>query len=186
MISKYDCEAKSIEVGVREILQPDLVIVHGALVLYNPQLRELLDLSVYLDVDADTRLSKRVVSSNDRNIPLEVVLTQYINYVKPSYEHFVRPTKAEADIIIPRGDENEVALSLVVQYIKDCLLERTAEDVKVALTAVNNADNRVNKSNQRSSVILSGDTMERKSSSFYASMVAGMNLGDGAFAEIPK
>jgi len=104
-----------------------VVLVHGSLILYPPGLRSLFDITMYLDVDADTRLARRVVQASEQStVSLETVLSRYIRTAKPAYEQFVRPTKANADVIVPRGTDNSVALGLIVQYICDTLEELNA------------------------------------------------------------
>jgi uridine kinase len=79
-------------------------------------------MKLFVDTDADTRLARRVLRDMKqfgRN--LEYVLTGYTNYVKPSFEDFCLPTKKYADVIIPRGADNHVAVDLIVQHIRDFL-----------------------------------------------------------------
>jgi len=85
----------------------DVVIFEGILVFYHEEIRDLFDMKLFVDIDADTRLSRRVLrDTEERNRPLETVLQQYRNFVKPAFEKFCLPTKQFADIIIPRGVEN--------------------------------------------------------------------------------
>ncbi|CAF4979546.1 unnamed protein product, partial [Rotaria sp. Silwood1] len=82
----------------------------------------LFNMKLFVDTDADTRLARRVLrdmKQYGRN--LEHVLTGYKNYVKPSFEEFCLPTKKYADVIIPRGADNHVAVDLIVQHIRDFL-----------------------------------------------------------------
>jgi uridine kinase len=79
-------------------------------------------MKLFVDTDADTRLARRVLrdmKEHGRN--LEHVLAGYTNYVKPSFEDFCLPTKKYADVIIPRGADNHVAVDLIVQHIRDFL-----------------------------------------------------------------
>ncbi len=79
-------------------------------------------MKLFVDTDADTRLARRVLrdmKQHGRN--LEHILTGYINYVKPSFEDFCLPTKKYADVIIPRGADNYVAVDLIIQHIRDFL-----------------------------------------------------------------
>lgn len=101
---------------------PDVLIIEGILVFYYPKIRELCNMKLFVDCDADTRLSRRVLRDmNDYNRPLDHILNYYQKYVKPAFEEFCLPTKKYADVIIPRGAENSVAINLIVQHINDYL-----------------------------------------------------------------
>ncbi|KAK7889084.1 hypothetical protein WMY93_024644 [Mugilogobius chulae] len=79
-------------------------------------------MKLFVDTDADTRLSRRVLRDiSERGRDLESVLAQYITFVKPAFEEFCLPTKKYADVIIPRGADNLVAINLIVQHIQDIL-----------------------------------------------------------------
>ena len=76
-------------------------------------------MKVFVDTDSDIRLARRLrrdITSRGRD--LEGVLKQYTRFVKPSFEHYIAPLMAYADIIVPRGGENEVAISLIVQHVQ--------------------------------------------------------------------
>lgn len=82
----------------------DVVLFEGILAFYFPEIRNLFDMKLFVDTDPDTRLSKRVIRDvKDRGRDLELVINQYIKYVKPAFETFCQPTKRFADVIIPRG-----------------------------------------------------------------------------------
>ncbi|XP_074598137.1 uridine-cytidine kinase [Brevipalpus obovatus] len=99
---------------------PDVLLVEGILVFWFPEIRELFQMKLFVDTDADTRLSRRVIRDvRDYHRELGAVLNHYTHYVKPAFEEFCQPTKKYADVIIPRGPENEVAIDLIVQTIKD-------------------------------------------------------------------
>ncbi|XP_065916260.1 uridine-cytidine kinase 2-like [Dysidea avara] len=86
------------------------------------QVREMVQMKLFVDTNSDTRLARRVLRDiNERGRELEQVLTQYTQFVKPAFEEFCLPTKKYADVIIPRGAENNVAINLIVQHIKDIL-----------------------------------------------------------------
>ena len=81
-----------------------------------------MDMRLFVDTDSDIRLSRRVQRDiESRGRQLENVLGQYTQFVKPSFEEFCLPTKKYADVIIPRGGENKVAIELIVQHIMDLL-----------------------------------------------------------------
>jgi uridine kinase len=95
-----------------------VIVVEGFLIFENKELRDLMDIKIFVDTDADERLVRRILRDvQERGRSLESVITQYINTVKPMHEQFVEPTKKYADIIIPRGGENTVALTMVMNRI---------------------------------------------------------------------
>ncbi len=96
-----------------------VIIVEGFLIYENSELRSLMDIKVFVDTDADERLIRRIIRDvNERGRSLESVITQYINTVKPMHELFVEPFKKYADIIIPRGGKNDVAIDMLLHRIK--------------------------------------------------------------------
>jgi uridine kinase len=96
-----------------------VIIVEGLMVLAEPQLRQSFDIKVYVDTDADTRLLRRIHRDmNERGRSLESICNQYLNTVKPMHEAFVEPSKRYADVIIPEGGHNLVALSLLVSRVE--------------------------------------------------------------------
>uniref|UniRef100_A0A4W4FE00 Uridine-cytidine kinase n=2 Tax=Electrophorus electricus TaxID=8005 RepID=A0A4W4FE00_ELEEL len=100
----------------------DVVLFEGILIFYTQEIRDLFQMKLFVDTDPDTRLSRRVLRDiNERGRELEQVLTQYITFVKPAFEEFCLPTKKYADVIIPRGEDNLVAINLIVQHIQDIL-----------------------------------------------------------------
>lgn len=96
----------------------NVIIFEGILTFYNPKVLKLLNMKVFVDTDADIRLCRRLKRDiEQRGRDLEGVLKQYTGMVQPSFNHYIAPTMACADIIIPRGGENEVAIQLIVQHI---------------------------------------------------------------------
>ena len=96
-----------------------VVIVEGIMILENRELRSLLDLKVYVDADADERITRRLIRDmKERGRSAESVVNQYIATVKPMHEKYVEPTKKYADIIIPRGGHNKLAISILTEYLK--------------------------------------------------------------------
>ena len=94
------------------------------LTLYK-EIRDLFDIRLFVDTDADTRLARRVLRDiEEHGRDLENVLFQYTNLVKPAFEEFCLPTKKHADVIIPRGADNTVAVELVAQHIQDIIYKR--------------------------------------------------------------
>jgi len=103
----------------------DVVLLEGILVFYHKDVMDMFDMKLFVDTDADTRLARRVLRDiEDRGRDLEKVLHQYTTLVKPAFEEFCLPTKKHADVIIPRGADNTVAISLVAQHIKDIIHKR--------------------------------------------------------------
>lgn len=101
-----------------------VIIVEGFLIFENAQLRDLMDIKVFVDTDADERLIRRIVRDvNERGRSLDSVINQYISTVKPMHEQFVEPTKKYADIIVPRGGMNAVAIDMLNHRIKAILSE---------------------------------------------------------------
>ena len=96
-----------------------VIVVEGILVLADSELRQQFDIKVYVDTDADTRVIRRIVRDiQERARTLDSVCHQYLETVKPMHEAFVEPSKRYADIIIPEGGHNTVALSLLVSRLE--------------------------------------------------------------------
>ncbi len=101
-----------------------VIIVEGFMIFENAELRELMDIKIFVDTDADERLIRRIIRDvNERGRTIESVINQYTNTVKPMHEQFVEPYKKYADIIIPRGGMNDIAIEMLVHRIKAILLE---------------------------------------------------------------
>ena len=99
-----------------------VIVVEGILIFAEPELRERLDIKLFVDTDADVRILRRDV--RDRGRDLESIVTQYLTTVKPMHEMFVEPSKRYADIIIPEGGHNQVALDFVMERIRAYVKER--------------------------------------------------------------
>ena len=96
----------------------DVVVVDGILLLADPRARELCDVKVFVDADADVRLIRRLRRDLvERGRPLEEILDQYLTTVQPMHLEFVEPSKRYADVIVPRGGHNEVAIAMIVAKI---------------------------------------------------------------------
>lgn len=97
----------------------DVVIVEGILVLAIPELREIMDIKVFVDADADDRLSRRIRRDvRDRGRLLENVLNHYETTVKPMHLQFIEPSKRYADLIVPQGGDNEIAIDVLRHFIE--------------------------------------------------------------------
>jgi len=100
----------------------DIIIVEGILVLDSPRLRELMDIKIFVDTDADVRIVRRIERDMDeRGRTLNSVITQYLGIVKSMHLEFVEPTKRYADIIIPEGGHNKVAIDIMVAKIQSII-----------------------------------------------------------------
>ena len=101
-----------------------VIIVEGILIFENQPLRELMDIRIFVDTDADVRLCRRIKRDvNKRGRTLESVLTQYQQTVKPMHEKYVEPSKRFADIVVPEGGKNMVALDMIMGRIQRHLEE---------------------------------------------------------------
>ncbi len=100
----------------------EVIIIEGILCLSNPKLRELMDLKVFVHADADDRLT-RVINRDivERGRSVKMVLDRYVKTVKPSHEQFIEPTKRFADIIVPQGGENKIAIKILTNFIQNNL-----------------------------------------------------------------
>ena len=100
------------------IYPKQVIIVEGILIFENQELRDLMDIRIFVDTDADVRLCRRVKRDvNKRGRSLESVLTQYQETVKPMHEKYVEPSKKYAHIVVPEGGKNQVALDMIMNYI---------------------------------------------------------------------
>ncbi len=107
----------------RVLVKPSrVVIVDGILIFENKELRDLMDIKVYVDTDADLRLARRILRDVcDRGRTMQSVIEQYTNTVKPMHEEFVEPSKKYADVIIPEGGFNSVAVAMLIQNIRSLI-----------------------------------------------------------------
>ena len=96
-----------------------VIIVEGILIFDSRELCEQMDIKIFVDTDADVRILRRIVRDvRDRGRSLESVINQYLTTVKPMHEQFVEPSKRRADVIIPEGGQNKVALEMVVERVR--------------------------------------------------------------------
>lgn len=96
-----------------------VIIVEGILIFQSRELCDLMDIKIFVDTDADVRILRRIVRDvRDRGRSLDSVVNQYLTTVKPMHEQFVEPSKRNADIIIPEGGYNQVALEMVVERVR--------------------------------------------------------------------
>ena len=103
----------------------DVIIVEGILILEDKRLRDLMDIKLYVDTDADLRIIRRIQRDmEERGRSLDSVIKQYMEIVREMHDQFVEPSKKFADIIIPEGGHNIVAIDLVITKIRMILQER--------------------------------------------------------------
>ncbi len=104
------------------IAPADVIVLEGILVLDQRQLRERCDLKIYVDTADDVRLARRLLRDiKDRGRSLETVIEQYFKSVRPMHHGFIEPSKRFADVIIPHGGDNDVAISMVVAEVRQRL-----------------------------------------------------------------
>ena len=115
--SQHNRSEDTIHIEPRQV-----IIVEGILIFENKALRELMDIKIFVDTDADIRICRRIKRDvNKRGRSLESVITQYQQTVKPMHEKYVEPSKKYADIIVPEGGKNQIALAMIQQYIAQFL-----------------------------------------------------------------
>jgi len=101
------------------IVGPNIIIFEGILAFHSEAARELFDMKIFVDTDADTRLARRILRDiAERGRDVNGILKQYETFVKPAFDTFILPSKKWADVIIPRGADNLVAIDLIVQHIR--------------------------------------------------------------------
>ena len=112
------------------VVEPkNVIIVEGILIFDDKDLRDLLDIKIFVDTDADERLLRRLDRDLiERHRSIESVMKQYIETVKPMHLEFVEPSKRWADVIIPKGGENEVAIDMVVTKLQQMLRSDGSDD----------------------------------------------------------
>jgi len=107
------------------VVPRDIVIVEGLLVLWEAPVRELLDIKLFVDCDADVRVLRRLTRDiHKRGRTLESVITQYLESVRPMHLELLEPSKRYADVIIPEGGHNEVAIDMIATKVAALLEER--------------------------------------------------------------
>ncbi|XP_069120241.1 uridine-cytidine kinase 2-like [Argopecten irradians] len=121
-VPNYNYVRNSRDEESQTIYPADVVLFEGILVFYLKDIRDMFHMKLFVDTDPDTRLSRRVLrDTRDRGRDIEQILHQYTTLVKPAFEEFCLPTKKYADVIIPRGADNTVAIDLIVQHIQELL-----------------------------------------------------------------
>lgn len=118
----YDFTTHSRKEGTVKIEPAKIVIVEGILLFAVPEIREMFDMKIFVDTDADEMILRRIERDmNERGRSFESVKEQYLTTVKPMFLEFCEPSKRYADVIIPRGGENKVAIDMVLSNLKGYL-----------------------------------------------------------------
>ncbi len=103
----------------------DIIVLEGIMILEDKALRDIMDIKLFVDTDSDVRVIRRIVRDiNERGRTLESVIAQYLKTVKPAHEQFIEPSKKFADIIIPEGGYNKVAIDIMVAKVKSIIEEK--------------------------------------------------------------
>lgn len=116
----YDYTVHNRSKETMEVFPTKVIIVEGILIFQNKALRDLMDIKIFVDTDADVRILRRITRDvKERGRSLDSVVSQYLTTVKPMHEQFVEPSKRSADIIVLEGGHNVVALDMIIQRVKN-------------------------------------------------------------------
>ncbi|ALC89849.1 uridine kinase [Bacillus sp. FJAT-18017] len=122
----YDYSLHTRSSQVIHVEPKDVIILEGILILEDERLRNLMDIKLFVDTDADIRILRRLQRDiKERGRTVESVIEQYVNVVRPMHNQFVEPTKRYADVIIPEGGHNYVAIDLMVTKIQTILEQKS-------------------------------------------------------------
>lgn len=123
----YDFVTHTRRPEAQPVAPADVVMVDGILLFADARVRDLCDVKVFVDADADIRLVRRIQRDmRGRGRPLEEILQQYLTTVQPMHLQFVEPSKRYADIIVPRGGHNNIAIEMIVAKIRQRLVSETS------------------------------------------------------------
>lgn len=112
----YVAHTRSKDVIIQE--PKEVIILEGILILEDERLRDLMDIKIYVDTDDDIRIIRRIKRDmEERGRTLDSIIEQYLTVVKPMYHQFIEPTKRYADVIVPEGGENHVAIDLIATKV---------------------------------------------------------------------
>lgn len=116
----YVAHTRSSDILIQE--SREVIILEGILILEDRRLRELMDIKLYVDTDDDIRVIRRIKRDmEERGRTLDSVIEQYLTVVKPMYHQFIEPTKRYADLIVPEGGANHVAIDLITTKVASIL-----------------------------------------------------------------
>ena len=115
----YDYKVHNRSDRTTTVKPSQVLVVEGILIFSDPNLCDLMDIKIFVDTDADVRILRRIIrDTRDRGRDLEGIVNQYLTTVKPMHERFVEPSKRNADIIVPEGGHNQVALDMIMERIR--------------------------------------------------------------------
>ncbi len=118
----YDFERHTRKKETITVYPKEIIILEGILILNDDEIRELCDIKIFVDTDSDVRVIRRILRDiKERGRTLDSVIHQYMSTVRPAHLQFVEPTKKYADIIIPEGGYNKVAIDIIVTKINSIL-----------------------------------------------------------------
>jgi uridine kinase len=124
----YDFKTHTRKKETEQIHPSKVIIVEGILALYDPRIRDLANIKIFVESDDDIRFIRRLRRDmTERGRSLDSVINQYLGTVKPMYYEFIKPTKRYADIIIPNDNNHEVAVDIVMAKVKE-IINRTEEN----------------------------------------------------------
>ncbi|WP_346353298.1 uridine kinase [Azotosporobacter soli] len=116
----YDFEIHNRKPETVSVSSKDIIILEGILILVEPEIRNMLDIKLFVDTDADVRIVRRLQRDiKERGRTIDSVIEQYLNVVRPMHLQFVEPTKRYADIIIPEGGYNKVAIDIMAVKVNE-------------------------------------------------------------------
>jgi uridine kinase len=122
----YDYAVHTRSSEVIKVEPQDVIILEGILVLEDERLRNLMDIKLFVDTDADIRIIRRLLRDiKERERSMDSVIDQYLGVVRPMHNQFIEPTKRYADVIIPEGGQNHVAVDLMVTKIQTILEQKS-------------------------------------------------------------
>ncbi|MBO6571609.1 MAG: uridine kinase [Balneola sp.] len=124
-VPQYDFSKHIRKEQTTAVTPKEVILIDGILIFSEPELLELMDVKIFVDTDDDIRLLRRLKRDiNERGRSVESVMEQYQKFVRPMHLEFVQPSKRYADVIIPRGGKNKVALDMVLALINEKLSNR--------------------------------------------------------------
>ena len=146
----YDFATNKRQKETKHLKPNKFIIFEGILAFHDKRMRDLMDLKLFIDLDDDMRLSRRIYRDIiSRGRKMENVIERYHKFVKPAYNSFIKPTKVYADIIIPRGGSNTIAIDLINYYLKYKLTNVFPETVQnFVIEKLNNFKDNENKENK--------------------------------------
>jgi len=128
----YDYKQHTRSSEVIKVDPKDVIIVEGILIFHDKKLMDLMDIKVFIDTDADVRIIRRLSRDiKERGRTLDSVIDQYLNFVRPMHLQYVEPSKYNADIIVPEGGENEVAIDMIATKVEQYIdqLKETGDNI---------------------------------------------------------